>query len=152
MSTDPGQVDREGLSRGRGGPHRRSCTKPEGTKIIETDGVITPGLIDLHGHPEFNVFAAWEPPKLYLNRYAWRNGSEEYQLLVREPANALKEAKLVKEQLRYAEIRALVGGVTAIQGAGQSADTTEALVRNVDKAIFRSRSDARRSTCPGSRP
>ena len=111
-------------------------TKPEGTKIIETDGVITPGLIDLHGHPEFNVFAAWEPPKHYLNRYAWRNGSEEYQLLVREPANALKEAKLVKEQLRYAEIRALVGGVTAIQGAGQSADTTEALVRNVDKAIF----------------
>ena len=98
-------------------------TKPAGTKIIETDGVITPGLIDLHGHPEFNVFAAWEPPKLYLNRYAWRNGSEEYQLLVREPANPLKEAKLVKEQLRYAEIRALVGGVTAIQGAGQSADT-----------------------------
>jgi cytosine/adenosine deaminase-related metal-dependent hydrolase len=111
-------------------------TKPAATTIIETDGVVTPGLIDLHGHPEFNVFAAWEPPKLYLNRYAWRNGSEEYQLLVREPANRLKAAKLTEEQLRYAEIRALVGGVTAIQGAGQSADTTEALVRNVDKSIF----------------
>jgi 5-methylthioadenosine/S-adenosylhomocysteine deaminase len=23
-------------------------------------GVILPGLIDLHGHPEFNVLAAWE--------------------------------------------------------------------------------------------
>ena len=38
-------------------------TKPSGATIVETNGVITPGLIDLHGHPEFNVFAAWEPPK-----------------------------------------------------------------------------------------
>jgi 5-methylthioadenosine/S-adenosylhomocysteine deaminase len=111
-------------------------TKPSGTQIVETNGVITPGLIDLHGHPEFNVFAAWEPPRLYLNRYAWRNGSDEYQVLVREPANRLKAEKLEKAQLRYSEIRALVGGVTAIQGAGQSADISEALVRNVDKAIF----------------
>ena len=34
-----------------------------GSRRVETDGVILPGLIDLHGHPEFNVFAAWEPPK-----------------------------------------------------------------------------------------
>jgi 5-methylthioadenosine/S-adenosylhomocysteine deaminase len=27
-------------------------------QIVETGGVILPGLIDLHGHPEFNVFAA----------------------------------------------------------------------------------------------
>ncbi len=39
-----------------------------GTKVIQTEGVILPGLIDLHGHPEYNVFAAWEPPKLYKNR------------------------------------------------------------------------------------
>jgi 5-methylthioadenosine/S-adenosylhomocysteine deaminase len=30
-------------------------------------------LIDLHGHPEFTVFAAWEPPKQFVNRYAWRD-------------------------------------------------------------------------------
>jgi 5-methylthioadenosine/S-adenosylhomocysteine deaminase len=103
--------------------------------IIETDGVVTPGLIDLHGHPEFNVFAAWEPPKQYVNRYAWRGGAE-YQTLVRDPANELGDAGLRKEQLRYAEVRALVGGVTAIQGAGESADSSEALVRNVDRVIF----------------
>src|SRR5262245_31025598 len=27
--------------------------------VLNTDGVITPGLIDLHGHPEFNIFSAW---------------------------------------------------------------------------------------------
>jgi 5-methylthioadenosine/S-adenosylhomocysteine deaminase len=39
-----------------------------------SDGIILPGPIDLHGHPEFNVFARREPPRAYVNRYAWRNG------------------------------------------------------------------------------
>ena len=84
----------------------------------ETDGVITPGLIDLHGHPEFNIFAAWEPPKQFVNRYAWR-GSDLYQQLGSRSAEPpAQDALPAKTQLRYAEIRALVGGVTAIQGTG----------------------------------
>ena len=112
-------------------------TKPQGVKVHETRGLIAPGLIDLHGHPEFNVFAAWEPPRLFPNRYSWRS-SELYQLLVRGPQNKLLEALPAKTQLRYAEIRALVGGVTAIQGTGGQATSyqDEALVRNVDKWIF----------------
>ncbi|MFD8495815.1 amidohydrolase family protein [Amycolatopsis sp. NPDC059657] len=110
---------------------------PAAVHVIDTDGVIVPGLIDLHGHPEFNVFAAWEPPQGYVNRYAWR-GSDLYSKLVREPQNRLLEELPAWTQLRYAEIRALVGGVTAIQGAGQQAAAyrAEALVRNVDKLIF----------------
>jgi hypothetical protein len=38
--------------------------QPQGVRVHATGGVILPGLLDLHGHPEFNVFAAWEPPKL----------------------------------------------------------------------------------------
>jgi 5-methylthioadenosine/S-adenosylhomocysteine deaminase len=111
--------------------------KPQGVRILETEGVITPGLIDLHGHPEFNVFAAWEPPQQFVNRYAWR-GSELYKQLVRDPQNRLLTALPAQTQLRYAEIRALVGGVTAIQGTGGAATAyqDEALVRNVDKWIF----------------
>jgi 5-methylthioadenosine/S-adenosylhomocysteine deaminase len=111
--------------------------RPEGVRVHETDGVIAPGLIDLHGHPEFNIFAAWEPPRQFVNRYAWR-GSEVYRELVRDPQNRLLESLPPKTQLRYAEIRALVGGVTAIQGTGGQATTyqDEALVRNVDKWIF----------------
>jgi 5-methylthioadenosine/S-adenosylhomocysteine deaminase len=112
-------------------------TRPEGVHVQDSKGVIAPGLIDLHGHPEFNIFAAWEPPKQFINRYAWR-GSELYQLLVRDPQNHLLEVLPSKTQLRYAEIRALVGGVTAIQGTGGLATSfqDEALVRNVDKWIF----------------
>ena len=111
--------------------------KPQGVRVHETDGVILPGLIDLHGHPEFNVFAAWEPPRRFVNRYAWR-GSDLYKQLVRRPQDRLLKELPSKTQLRYAEVRALVGGATAIQGTGGQAKSydDEALVRNVDKWIF----------------
>jgi 5-methylthioadenosine/S-adenosylhomocysteine deaminase len=111
--------------------------RPESIRVHETDGVIAPGLIDLHGHPEFNVFAAWEPPSQFINRYAWR-ASDLYQALVRDPQNHLLDVLPPWTQLRYAEVRALVGGVTAIQGTGGQARSysEEALVRNVDKWIF----------------
>ena len=109
---------------------------PQGVRVRETGGVILPGLIDLHGHPEFNVFAAWEPPRPFTNRYQWR-GSDLYQALVRDPQNRLLEALPTGTQLRYAEVRAVAGGTTAIQGAsGRTRSADEALVRNVDLRIF----------------
>jgi 5-methylthioadenosine/S-adenosylhomocysteine deaminase len=111
--------------------------KPAGVRVVETRGVILPGLIDLHGHPEYNVFAAWEPPRLFPNRYAWR-GSDEYKVVVKEPWKRLTEnPSLLRDLTRYAEGRALVGGVTAIQGASAKyPGKEEALVRNVDLRIF----------------
>ena len=110
--------------------------KPSGAKAVATEGIIMPGLLDLHGHPEFNVFAPWEPPKSYLNRYAWRD-STPYHSLIREPQDQLLKELPKGTQLRYAEIRALVGGTTGIQGASlQTQGTTESLVRNVDGVIF----------------
>ena len=110
--------------------------RPAGARVHETGGVILPGLIDLHGHPEFNVFAAWEPPELFANRYRWR-ASPLYKQVVREPWNQLQEQPTLKwAATRYAEIRALVGGTTAIQGASPQYPREEALVRNVDRRIF----------------
>jgi cytosine/adenosine deaminase-related metal-dependent hydrolase len=114
---------------------------PAGVRVFPTGGLLLPGLIDLHGHPEYNVFAAWEPPKLYRNRYLWR-GSDEYRQVVRAPWLQLTEVRpdqpsLLRTLTRYAEARALVGGVTAIQGAsGRYRGKEEALVRNVDLPIF----------------
>jgi cytosine/adenosine deaminase-related metal-dependent hydrolase len=110
-------------------------TRPVGIRVIETDGIILPGLIDLHGHPEFNIFAAWEPPTLFPNRYAWR-GSDIYRQVLRTPWNRLRGANLHLDAARYAEVRALVAGTTAIQGATQQFPIEEALVRNVDRWIF----------------
>ena len=106
-------------------------------RVVETGGVILPGMLDLHGHPEYNVFAAWEPPKRYANRYQWRR-SAEYGRIVKEPwARLQADPPLLRSLTRYAEARALVGGVTAIQGAsGKYPGKEEALVRNVDLRIF----------------
>ena len=111
---DPGVVVVEGRTIAR-----IVTTAPAGVPVVDTAASILPGLIDLHGHPEFNVFAAWEPPKLYVNRYAWR-GSDEYKAVLRDPWTRLTTRladSLIRELTRYAEVRALVGGVTAIQGA-----------------------------------
>jgi 5-methylthioadenosine/S-adenosylhomocysteine deaminase len=110
-------------------------TKPADAAIVETEGVILPGLLDLHNHPDFNIFAAWEPPRTFINRMQWR-GSDLYQQMVRTPWNQLAAAKLDVAAARYAEVRALVGGTTAIQGASPQFPSEEALVRNVDKRIF----------------
>jgi hypothetical protein len=112
--------------------------------VIESGGVVLPGLIDLHGHPEYNVFSAWEPPRQYANRYAWRR-SAEYDAVVRAPWARLTGSapaggvlpSLLPQLTRYAEARALIGGCTAIQGAsGKYPDKHEALVRNVDLRLF----------------
>jgi cytosine/adenosine deaminase-related metal-dependent hydrolase len=108
---------------------------PSGVEVVDTDGIVLPGLIDLHGHPDFNIFAAWEPPKLFINRMQWRN-SELYHVLLRDRWDELDAAGLSDVAARYAEVRALVGGTTAIQGTSPRFPTEEALVRNVDKRIF----------------
>jgi hypothetical protein len=83
------------------------------------------------------VFAAWEPPRLFANRYRWRS-SDIYHQLVRDPQDLLLTKIPPGTELKYAEIRALAGGVTAIQGASGTARKagSEPLVRNVDLWIF----------------
>ena len=105
--------------------------RPESARVIETGGVIAPGLIDLHNHPEFNIFASWEPPQLFANRYLWR-ASDIYQRLVRDPEHLLLGAAPLT-QSRYAEIRALTAGVTAIQGSSSDDDAKDQpIIRHVD--------------------
>jgi 5-methylthioadenosine/S-adenosylhomocysteine deaminase len=137
--TPEGPVERAYITVGEGTAIEEISTrKPRGVRVHDTGGgVILPGLIDLHGHPEFNVFAAWEPPRQFVNRYAWR-GSDIYKELVRRPQDRLIEAVPPQTQLRYAEIRALIGGVTALQGTSERIERLEeeSLVRNVDRWIF----------------
>jgi 5-methylthioadenosine/S-adenosylhomocysteine deaminase len=139
LLTRDGPLERAYITVGEGTAIQAISTrKPRNVPVHDTEGgVILPGLIDLHGHPEFNVFAAWEPPRQFVNRYAWR-GSDIYKELVRRPQDRLIGAVPPQTQLRYAEIRALVGGVTAIQGTSERIERLEeeSLVRNVDRWIF----------------
>jgi 5-methylthioadenosine/S-adenosylhomocysteine deaminase len=106
---------------------------------VRTRGVIYPGLIDLHNHVVYNVLPLWAPPgrtEPFGSRDEWpRHGS--YEELVSDPANALG-ALAGKAHLKYVETKAVVGGVTAIQGSAKMAYPYEGwLVRNVEYETFR---------------
>ena len=87
-----------------------------GALRVRTAGVITPGLIDLHNHLAYNTLPLWigrDDP--YKTRYQWP-GAPTYQSDVSNPAQALGIAA-PSAALRFAEVKAIVGGVTAIQGS-----------------------------------
>jgi 5-methylthioadenosine/S-adenosylhomocysteine deaminase len=113
--------------------------QPEGVRCLDTAGIILPGLIDLHGHPNWNIFAAWEPPRHFTNRYAWRD-SDEYRAVVGGPIGeiTLDWHDSLRLLARYGEVRALVGGTTAIQGDNSGSYTRfrEPLVRHVAHGPF----------------
>lgn len=100
---------------------------------VNTRGLITPGLIDLHNHLAYNTLPLWSGrDAAYGTRYQWP-GAPTYQSDVSNPAQALGIAAPAAA-LRFAEVKAVVGGVTAIQG---SPPVTRAfpgwMVRNIEK-------------------
>jgi len=48
-------------------------------KAVAIDGVMFPGLIDLHNHMTWNVLPNWQPPHLFANRYEWQETAEYAQ-------------------------------------------------------------------------
>lgn len=107
---------------------------PTDTQVLETDGVIFPGLVDGHGHVEYNHIPLADLGKRYSDRDQWPNGSK-YQTLVKDPKKAVTSAGLQCEALRHGEARALVGGTTAIQGTPLTA-CVRSLVRNIEGTNF----------------
>jgi cytosine/adenosine deaminase-related metal-dependent hydrolase len=128
-----------------------SAAAPAGfstARRVRTGGVITPGLIDLHNHLAYNTLPLWigrDDP--YRTRYQWP-GAPTYQSDVSNPAQALGIAAPAAA-LRYAEVKAIVGGVTAIQG---SPPVTRAfpgwMVRNVEKEAIGTKKPIFQSVLP----
>jgi hypothetical protein len=107
------------------------------TLTIDTGGYIMPGLIDLHNHVEFNMLPMWKVPKLYTNRYQW-TGHKTYRPDIMHPKNLLTEKQYLNwsvEVVKYAEVKTILGGTTAIQGSPNSSET-RFLVRNVENQNF----------------
>jgi hypothetical protein len=103
---------------------------------IETQGVIYPGLIDLHNHLNYNVLTLWNPPKKYGDRYEWRD-APSYHRDISVPMRAiLAQQGLSPAVVRYVEAKLLVGGTTSAQGMslkpGESA-LYNGIVRNLEQ-------------------
>lgn len=107
---------------------------PMDTPEIETGGVIFPGLVDGHGHVEYNHIPLADLGKRYQDRDQWPKASR-YRTLVKAPKAAASSAGMQCEALRHGEARALVGGTTAIQGTPLTS-CARSLVRNLEGVNF----------------
>jgi 5-methylthioadenosine/S-adenosylhomocysteine deaminase len=106
---------------------------------IDTGALIYPGLMNIHDHIAFNTLPAWDVPTLMQDVSDW-TALDDYRRYVRYPHEILTDADyydLLPEVGKYAEVKALAAGTTAVQGSFPiSAGFTGHLARNVDLANF----------------
>ncbi|WP_123024279.1 amidohydrolase family protein [Mycolicibacterium stellerae] len=99
---------------------------------VVTDGVIYPGLLDLHNHLPYNILPLWHTPRAFGNRNDWLD-LPEYSQNVGEPMKAVTEAgqSYRKAIIRYIETKALLSGVTSIQGLRSTFGALNGLYRGI---------------------
>lgn len=99
--------------------------------VVETHGVIMPGMIDTHNHILFNIFdeSDWSPEQVYENHNQWtqevRYGAmvDAKQYLNGESikdsgGNSLKTPNPVGcEMDKYGEMKGIVAGTTSVVGS-----------------------------------
>ena len=116
----------------------------EGVPVYETEGTIFPGLLDLHNHYHYNYLPLWdytpENGQFYTNRYQWKD-NPNYKPEVSWPKVFMLEGGrwgLSDEAVKYAEVKSIVGGTTAIQGGPSSSDDSwdSILARNIEHYNF----------------
>jgi cytosine/adenosine deaminase-related metal-dependent hydrolase len=92
-----------------------SLTVPQGVPVIDTEGIIFPGLIDLHNHVTWNVFPRWSSGLKFPNRYEWQILPAYLAALANPHARLIREG-MGAAMARYAEVKAIAGGATSIAG------------------------------------
>jgi 5-methylthioadenosine/S-adenosylhomocysteine deaminase len=104
---------------------KREMVPPE-FKLLEDDFVsdyLYPGLVDLHNHPNWNFIPRWSIPiatestcrPKFCNRYEWQKNSD-YKEVAERPFQLVKNTIFAMDGLLYGDARALLGGVTTLQG------------------------------------
>lgn len=79
----------------------------------------------------YNVLPKFTPPKVYTNRTQWR-GAAAYKTF-KKPYDTLKNTNhLFCEMVKYGELRALLSGITTVEGTAPNSSCFGVLVRNVE--------------------
>ena len=107
----------------------------DGAPVVDVGKrLVLPGFIDMHSHLAYATLPLWSEEgrtEPYLHHNSWP-GRPSYAPSVTWPAYAILTAA-PEELLAYAEVRALVGGTTSIQGSPPSNRPLDGwLVRNVE--------------------
>jgi cytosine/adenosine deaminase-related metal-dependent hydrolase len=102
-----------------------------GAEIIDTKGVVLPGLLDAHNHVAYNWLPEWEPGRLWLDHSEWQD-SNEYRDFVTPYRENSGDAPSFCAMVQWGELRALVSGTTTLYGAVATRTCYRWLVRNAE--------------------
>lgn len=91
--------------------------------VVNTQGTLFPGLVELHNHLSYNALPLWAPvPKLYEHRGQWPD-HPDYRKLISGPMSVIGKYTDAQGRnpylpalVRYVELKCLLGGVTTSQG------------------------------------
>lgn len=103
----------------------QSCAGEPGAaaaSVVDTHGIIMPGMIDTHNHILFDIFDEedWSPTQAYDNHNQWTNESRYIAMLDAKQYLNGESGSPVNvncEMNKYGELKALVAGTTAVAGA-----------------------------------
>ena len=127
---------KDGLIVAIAGPGEALPADARNATVIETKGVIAPGLIDAHNHTEYDFLRMWDVPALYHEMYDWM-GSPLYDKAIKAPKRLVSaELELGSEIGKYSEVKSIVGGATAVQGSPPDSAYSRHFVRNVEFPNF----------------
>ncbi|MGE0788058.1 MAG: amidohydrolase family protein [Sandaracinaceae bacterium] len=121
-----------------------SCAgEPEASTatVIETNGIISPGLINAHDHITYDFLPEWEPGMLFQNRDEWP-ATMSYQDHVAprqddpvDPMDGLYGQTDTERQCAgavWGELRSIIHGTTTVQGQTVSRTCFDRLARNAE--------------------
>jgi 5-methylthioadenosine/S-adenosylhomocysteine deaminase len=106
------------------------------TKVV-TNGVILPGLIELHNHLSYNALQLWSVPKRFNDRGQWQR-HPQYVQLVNGPMLKLAQStdpRVLAAIARFAETKCLLGGVTSSQGISLKSDRLQRYYRGAMRVV-----------------
>jgi len=120
-----------------------------GVQIVDTNGTIYPGLIDAHNHMHYNHIPLWDfevhtstksEEGGYSNRNQWKN-NPNYKRDISWMKTFVQTSSMwnmADQQMKYAEVMAVAGGVTAVQGSPSSnTDAWDSMLsRNIELYNF----------------
>ena len=104
---------------------------PAGVQVVDVDGLIFPGLIDPHNHPQYNVLDHIPFDQLFEHREEWRGHplyddfGDQRRSIRDYPTPYALDANIWK----LAEVRAMAAGTTMIQGSNPYAHDDDAYAR-----------------------
>ena len=104
-----------------------------GATVIETNGIISAGLIDAHNHLAYNFLPEWVPGpgKSFTNRYQWADDPDYEEHVLPYTANRSRNSHFCPGA-RWGELRSLIHGTTTVQGQSFDRTCTDGGVRNAD--------------------